>query len=266
MRLAPVSEALRFIRPRLLDALLGTNRNLVMQAFSLPPQVFILCITIAATLWDALVIIVSILIGVDIFRDLLFPNPEVRQRGIAPFGRIQVVCASISVAYSMYRLSGWSAHQSAHIAQWILGFGDQPVSPAMELVFGHAPACVWSVIQIFLCYVVIRPGLDDEGRIEWLDHTLDLAQRQVAVHPMYAVAKHKNEVRTFSNVPAAEFWANAGNETCPICLADFEEGDRFWTLPCNHYLHESCAEEWWKQRLTCVKCTRTLEWRLAIKE
>lgn len=37
-----------------------------------------------------------------------------------------------------------------------------------------------------------------------------------------------------------------GNETCPICIVDFEEGDDLRVLPCEgkHKFHQACVDPW----------------------
>jgi hypothetical protein len=39
---------------------------------------------------------------------------------------------------------------------------------------------------------------------------------------------------------------DAWNEsTCPVCLADFDDGEAVWVLPeCMHYFHAECIDTW----------------------
>ena len=47
-----------------------------------------------------------------------------------------------------------------------------------------------------------------------------------------------------------------GINQCSICLSDLEEGDLIRTLPCNHYFHHECIDEWLitKNALNCPMC------------
>ena len=54
--------------------------------------------------------------------------------------------------------------------------------------------------------------------------------------------------------------ANEEN-TCPICLVDFETEDEIITLKkCGHYFHKDCIKDWLqKASLTCPLCRSDLE-------
>ncbi len=43
-------------------------------------------------------------------------------------------------------------------------------------------------------------------------------------------------------------------ESCSICLADYERGDRLTGLPCAHVFHSSCVEKWLARAITCPLC------------
>lgn len=46
----------------------------------------------------------------------------------------------------------------------------------------------------------------------------------------------------------------AGQPTCPVCLSDYEHGDRCSVLPCKHGFHNKCILEWTKEHSTCPMC------------
>jgi hypothetical protein len=41
---------------------------------------------------------------------------------------------------------------------------------------------------------------------------------------------------------------------CVICMSDFEEGEELRTLPCFHFFHSSCVDEWLKRNSKCPVC------------
>lgn len=43
-------------------------------------------------------------------------------------------------------------------------------------------------------------------------------------------------------------------EDCSICLNTFNNNDNIICLPCNHYYHTNCINEWFKRSKTCPKC------------
>mmetsp|Transcript_6118 Transcript_6118/g.6849 ORF Transcript_6118/g.6849 Transcript_6118/m.6849 type:complete len:207 (+) Transcript_6118:405-1025(+) len=44
------------------------------------------------------------------------------------------------------------------------------------------------------------------------------------------------------------------NNTCSICLEDYEPKDKLIQLKCFHYFHRSCAEGWFKYNGLCPTC------------
>ena len=41
---------------------------------------------------------------------------------------------------------------------------------------------------------------------------------------------------------------------CPICLDEFKKGDKCYLLPCNHYFHQECLEDWFSKDKICPSC------------
>ena len=46
----------------------------------------------------------------------------------------------------------------------------------------------------------------------------------------------------------------AGQDSCPICLVEYIQGDKGVVLPCQHGYHEQCIEEWTENHPTCPIC------------
>lgn len=42
--------------------------------------------------------------------------------------------------------------------------------------------------------------------------------------------------------------------SCSICLCEYEDLDELRHLPCDHYFHQECVDEWLKLKRTCPLC------------
>ena len=47
-----------------------------------------------------------------------------------------------------------------------------------------------------------------------------------------------------SDAPAAAAAAVAGQQECPVCMDDFENGQEVRVLPCSHRFHPECIDPW----------------------
>ncbi len=47
---------------------------------------------------------------------------------------------------------------------------------------------------------------------------------------------------------------DGGTDTCAICLCDFEDGEQVKHLPCKHFYHVQCIEQWLGRDITCPLC------------
>jgi len=49
------------------------------------------------------------------------------------------------------------------------------------------------------------------------------------------------------------------NDTCPICIDQFKEGEYYRTLSCNHEFHKKCIDRWFKKdHLDCPMCRKII--------
>ncbi|GIL48151.1 hypothetical protein Vafri_4840 [Volvox africanus] len=46
----------------------------------------------------------------------------------------------------------------------------------------------------------------------------------------------------------------SGGEVCSICLSEFEDGERVKHLPCKHFYHVACIDQWLGRDITCPLC------------
>jgi E3 ubiquitin-protein ligase RNF11 len=46
---------------------------------------------------------------------------------------------------------------------------------------------------------------------------------------------------------------------CAICFEDFDEGDSIRYLPCVHFYHQKCVDDWLIRSFTCPSCMAPVE-------
>ena len=44
------------------------------------------------------------------------------------------------------------------------------------------------------------------------------------------------------------------DNTCCICLEEYEETAKLTKLPCNHWMYSECIEKWFNRDVTCPLC------------
>lgn len=53
--------------------------------------------------------------------------------------------------------------------------------------------------------------------------------------------------------------------TCSICLCDYEDQEDLRQLPCDHYFHKECVDEWLKLKRTCPLCKRDITESISVR-
>jgi len=67
----------------------------------------------------------------------------------------------------------------------------------------------------------------------------------------------KSAMRALPTVVYAGTESQHVQKDCPICLADFVDGENVRVLPkCNHYFHRKCIDKWLISHSTCPTCRR----------
>lgn len=46
---------------------------------------------------------------------------------------------------------------------------------------------------------------------------------------------------------------------CPICMNEFQQSDPIRLLPCMHYYHTRCIDEWLMRSITCPNCMQRVD-------
>ena len=55
-------------------------------------------------------------------------------------------------------------------------------------------------------------------------------------------------------LPVRKVESTEAVRTCALCLEDMEVGSEVRTLPCFHFFHASCSEEWLRRENSCPLC------------
>ncbi|KAG6521669.1 RING-H2 finger protein ATL80-like [Zingiber officinale] len=83
--------------------------------------------------------------------------------------------------------------------------------------------------------------------------------------PLQAAAPGKGlEKEVLRRLPKVSYGGGEGEgdgpaAECPICLAEFEEGDQLRVLPqCGHGFHVGCVDAWLRHHSSCPSCRRLL--------
>jgi len=51
----------------------------------------------------------------------------------------------------------------------------------------------------------------------------------------------------------------ADKKTCAICLSDYEADEDIKTIPCMHFYHQACIDEWMARSCVCPICKSTID-------
>lgn len=58
----------------------------------------------------------------------------------------------------------------------------------------------------------------------------------------------------YSMVCSKEACKNEDEEQCTVCRVEYEENEQVTVLPCKHYYHSECIEQWLKNKKVCPQC------------
>eukprot|EP00747_Dinoflagellata_sp_TGD_P166537 gnl/TRDRNA2_/TRDRNA2_189460_c0_seq1.p1 gnl/TRDRNA2_/TRDRNA2_189460_c0~~gnl/TRDRNA2_/TRDRNA2_189460_c0_seq1.p1 ORF type:complete len:334 (+),score=55.63 gnl/TRDRNA2_/TRDRNA2_189460_c0_seq1:102-1103(+) len=70
-------------------------------------------------------------------------------------------------------------------------------------------------------------------------------------------------------LPSVNFCSSMFSEkemSCAVCLAEYVDGDEMRHLPCGHYFHRRCADQWLKRSKRCPLCIRAIDGPKEVKK
>uniref|UniRef100_A0A7N1A2M4 RING-type E3 ubiquitin transferase n=1 Tax=Kalanchoe fedtschenkoi TaxID=63787 RepID=A0A7N1A2M4_KALFE len=117
------------------------------------------------------------------------------------------------------------------------------------------------VLAALLCALICTLGLVSVARCAWLRRLAANQQRQHQQHSPSPAANKGLKKKVIRVLPKHTFSSSTENASaeCPICLAEFVDGDELRALPlCRHEFHAACIDMWLQSRSSCPSCRRIL--------
>lgn len=89
-----------------------------------------------------------------------------------------------------------------------------------------------------------------------------LRRRQISASPISAVSSQGLDPSVVKSLPVFVYKAEFYNPPmeCPVCLAEFENGETGRVLPkCNHCFHCECIDMWFQSHCNCPICRAPIQ-------
>ncbi|KAF5187669.1 Ring-h2 finger protein [Thalictrum thalictroides] len=112
------------------------------------------------------------------------------------------------------------------------------------------------ILAALLCALICALGLNSIIRC-----ALRCGRRIAFETPDEAAARTGLKKRALRQIPIAVYGAGANIPAtdCPICLGDFEDGEKVRVLPkCNHGFHVGCIDTWLVAHSSCPTCRHSV--------
>lgn len=133
----------------------------------------------------------------------------------------------------------------------------------LQIVLGFASTIAFSVGTLFLLMALLRPVLYHAMRLCFTRERLDqmrifrfrLAGRvpEEFQIPSLDIEALKTKIKKTIHDEHLEGSLFKDN-TCPICYEEYQKGQHYIQLKCDHVFHSECLEVWLKNHQTCPMC------------
>ncbi|XP_072994287.1 RING-H2 finger protein ATL80-like [Typha latifolia] len=115
------------------------------------------------------------------------------------------------------------------------------------------------ILAALLCALISVVGLALVARCAWLRRSSSSSPSSSTPPPPPPPSKGLKK-KALQSLPTVTFSAGEVKiAECPICLAEFAEGEEIRILPrCGHGFHAACVDTWLGSHASCPSCRRTL--------
>ncbi|KAG6522999.1 RING-H2 finger protein ATL8-like [Zingiber officinale] len=119
------------------------------------------------------------------------------------------------------------------------------------------------ILAVLLCALICVVGLALFARCAWLHHSVTSSARI----PFPASPNKGLKMKVIRALPTLSFNSSSSASAaggialldCPICLAEFSDGELVRVLPqCGHGFHAKCVDTWFRSQSSCPTCRRIL--------
>ncbi|XP_072960402.1 RING-H2 finger protein ATL80 [Typha angustifolia] len=118
------------------------------------------------------------------------------------------------------------------------------------------------ILAALLCALICVVGLAMVARCAWTRRSASGGGRGGdASAPPPPAANKGLKKKAIRSLPKVAYGGGEGKRAaeCPICLAEFEEGEEVRVLPqCGHEFHIGCVDTWLGAHSSCPSCRRVL--------
>lgn len=115
----------------------------------------------------------------------------------------------------------------------------QTISRAAELVDGDHP--LHNAAEALNAIAALPPPRAGRNRV-----VIGTISRPVRARPRKKII--------YDTVLVDETKKIEDTDKCPICLQEYEEGDKCGVLPCKHNFHDNCIRQWVDEKRNCPLC------------
>lgn len=120
----------------------------------------------------------------------------------------------------------------------------------------HAGACPLTTMCIFLLVVAVGKFL-----MSWYLFQYLIPQQEEVPQELDEGQKQGASSELIDSLPLIVHSATEtdGQDSCVVCLSEFDVGQPLRQLPCGHKFHRECIDKWLARRQVCPSCLQDIE-------
>lgn len=97
----------------------------------------------------------------------------------------------------------------------------------------------------------VQPTYSSSIQATSLQHQLQQSEEE-----QIKIAKR---IGLIQHLPTCLYDGSKKNRECIICFVEFVVNDNVRYLPCMHFFHQSCIDDWLMRSLTCPECLEPVD-------